>query len=713
MRRIAAPFVTGLLLLLAGTLAAQKKNFSYDQLFKTPAALTVSKPLPIIRGWTDDEHYIEMQKEADGKTTAMLVDVKTGKAVAYTGTVPADPRTGFSTGEIPTTAQVKDARNATASPDGKWTAYTKKDNNLYVLEIASQKEVQLTKDGSEHILNGYASWVYYEEILGRASRYKAFWWSPDSKRICYMRFDDSQVPVFPIYVIDGQHGYLEEEHYPKAGDKNPEVKIGVVSVDNTTTTWADFNAKDDQYFGAPFWTPGGELWVQWMNRGQDNLKIYNVDLANGSKKEVYDEKQPTWIDLDEGNRIEFFASGKGFILKSDKDGWENLYHYDMAGKLLNQVTNGNFWSTSVVKIDEKAKTIYFRARKENSARFDFYKCGFDGKGLTRLSFGDYTFDQVSLSPNGKYFITNYSNLHTPATTALVDMKGKVIRELGNSKGADYDNYNIPKTELVRVKSEDGLFDLPVTITYPVNFDPNKKYPILVSVYGGPNAGTVYDRWRPVGGITQWWAQEGIIQVSFDNRSSGHFGKKGLNFIHRQLGKWEIEDYMTCARWLKKQSYVDGSKICITGGSFGGYMTCMALTYGADVFTHGIANSSVTDWQFYDTHYTERFMDTPQENPEGYKITSVMAYADKYKGLLRIVHGTSDDNVHMQNSTTLINKLQDLKKHFELMIYPGERHGIGGLKGAHNRTEAYQFYYTNLLNRPMPAAFWEPSSQRGF
>jgi dipeptidyl-peptidase 4 len=715
MRRIAAPFVTGLLLLLAGTLTAQKKSFSYDQLFKTPAALTISKPLPAIRGWADDEHYIEIQKDATGKTTAMSVDVKTGKATVYTGAVNPEPRATMGTATPDPSAPVKypDAKNITSSPDGKWVAFTRQDHNLYITEVATKKEIQLTKDGSEHILNGYASWVYYEEILGRASRYKAFWWSPDSKRICYMRFDDSQVPVFPIYVIDGQHGYLEEEHYPKAGDKNPEVKIGVASVDHATTTWADFNAKDDQYFGAPFWTPGGELWVQWMNRGQDNLKIYHVDLANGSKKEVYDEKQSTWIDLDESSRIEFLASGKGFILKSDKDGWENLYLYDMTGKLLNQVTNGNFWGTSVVKVDEKAKTIYFRARRENSARFDFYKAGLDGKGLTRLSFGAFSFDQVSLSPNAKYFIATYSNLSTPATTALVDMKGKVIRELGNSKGADFDAYNMPKTELVRVKSEDGLFDLPVTITYPVNFDPNKKYPILVSVYGGPNAGTVYDRWRPVGGIAQWWAQEGIIQVSFDNRSSGHFGKKGLNFIHRQLGKWEIEDYMTCARWLKKQSYVDGSKICITGGSFGGYMTCMALTYGADVFTHGIANSSVTDWQFYDTHYTERFMDTPKENPEGYKITSVMTYADKYKGLLRIVHGTSDDNVHMQNSTTLINKLQDLKKHFELMIYPGERHGIGGLKGAHNRTEAYQFYYTNLLNKPIPKEFWETGTQRGF
>ncbi len=698
---------------LYGPLTAQKKSFSYDQLFNN-GATNVSQPLPAIRGWVNDENYLEMRKSTTDATKQELVavNVKTGKAVLYTGTAPvvAEVRRG----QTPPASGIKDAVNPTPSPDGKWIAYTKKDNNLYIQDSATKKEIKLTSDGSDVILNGYASWVYYEEILGRGTRYRAFWWSPDSKKIAYMRFDDSQVPVFPIYVIKDQHGYLENQHYPKPGDKNPEVKMGLAHIDNpAATVWADFNSKDDQYFGTPVWTPDNRLWVQWMNRGQDNLKLYNIDLANGAKKEVYDEKQKAWIDLDEANRVSFLEDGKRFILKSDKDGWENLYLHDMEGKLINPITTGNLWGTSIVKIDEKAKLIYFRARKENSARFDFYKIGLDGKGLTRLSFGDYSHDQVSLSPNGKYFITTYSNLSTPTAMALVDTKGKIIRELGNSKGDEFDNYHLPKTELVTVKSSDGLFDLPMTITYPVNFDPAKKYPVLVSVYGGPNAGTVYDRWRAPSGINAWWAQEGIIQVAMDNRSSGHFGKKGLDFIHRHMGKWETEDYMTSGKWLRQQGWVDTTKLAITGGSFGGYMTCMALTYGADVFTHGIASASVTDWQFYDTHYTERFMDTPAENADGYKITSVITHAAKYKGLLRIVHGTSDDNVHLQNSLSLINKLQDLGKHFEFMIYPGERHGIGGLKGTHNRTESYKFYYEQLLKKPLPVQFTQPTTQRGF
>ncbi len=683
--------------LIIYSLQAQKKSISYEQAFKG-AATNITKPLPVIGKWMDDAHYIESRKdESDGKLKQYAVDVKTGNAVLYTA--PAEEKPAVS---MPT---IKDARNITASPDNNWVAYTKKDNNLYMMELSSKKETQLTNDGSETILNGYASWVYYEEILGRQSRYRAFWWSGDSKHISFMRFNEASVPVFPIYWSDGQHGYLENQRYPKAGDKNPEVKIGIIPVSGGQTVWADFNDKDDQYFGMPYWAPGGQFLVQWMNRGQDNLKVFNIDLNNGSKTEVYDEKQTTWIDLDDNDRIEFLSGGNGFILKSDKTGWRHLYLHDMTGKLVNAITQGDYTVGDIIKIDEKTKLVYFNARKENSARWDLYSATLDGKKLSRLSTGDYSYSGMNLSPNGKYFITTYSNISTPPVTVLMDTKGKVVRELGSSKGAEFDNYALPKKELVRVKSTDGLFDLPVLITYPVNFDPNKKYPVLVSIYGGPNAGTVYDTWRS-SPAEAWWAQEGLIQVAFDNRSSGHFGKKGMNYIHRQLGKYEIEDYMACGRWVKQQSWADNKKLCITGGSFGGYMTCMALTYGADVFDYGVANSSVTDWQLYDTHYTERFMDTPQENPEGYKNTAVLTYVNKYKGLLRIVHGTSDDNVHMQNSIQFINKLEDLKKHFELMIYPGERHGIGGAKGLHNRTEAYSFYYRNLLGKEMPDSFWK-------
>lgn len=692
MRKIAVFIMVCLVVGFAGL--AQKKTLSYEQIFKGASA-DITKPLPNIHDWVDDEHYIEIKKDADGKQKSWSVEVRTGSAVLY-------PAKGEEVPGARPTGASSDNKNETRSPDGKWMAYTR-NNDLYAKEIASGKETRLSTDGGENIYSGYAAWLYTEEILGRASRYKAFWWSPDSKHIAFMHFDETNVPVFPIYNSEGHEGFLEKEHYPKAGDKNPEVKIGITAVDDPKTVWADFNEKDDQYFGTPAWSPDGTaLWVQWMPRSQHNYKIFAVAL-NGSKKQVYDEEQKTWVSWRE---ITFLDNGRLFIVPSDKTGWKHLYLCHADGTLVMALTQGNFTVTNLIAVDEKSKTVFFQARKENSTRIDFYKTGLNGKGLTRLSFGDYSHDVISMSPNEKYFITTYSNILTPSKMALLDIKGKLIRELGDSRGPGFDDYDLPKTELMRVKSADGLFELPMTITYPLHFDPTKKYPVLISIYGGPDAGTVYDRWNRGFLRAAWWAGEGLIQVSMDNRSSGHFGKEGMNYIYRQMGKYEIEDYMDCAKWLRNQSYVDSAKVCITGGSFGGYITCMALTYGAAVFTHGIASYSVTDWGLYDTHYTERYMGTPQDNPDGYRITSPQNYVKNYKGLLRIAHGNMDDNVHMQNSIQLINKLEDLDKHFEFMIYPGERHGFRGLKGAQAANESNKFIYVHLLERPMPDIFWQ-------
>ncbi|WP_295127062.1 S9 family peptidase [uncultured Chitinophaga sp.] len=684
--------------------AQTKKELTLDVILKQPSLL--SKPLPFINSWLDKDHYIENRREG-GRLQQFKVNAATGKAEAYT----PPPVTGQSvsvrnndvylqtpgSGETQLTNTREEEKNPTLSPDGKYVAFTR-NNNLYSIDIASKKETQYTTDGSDVIYNGWASWVYYEEILGRSSRYKAFWWSNDSRSIAFMRFDDTKVPVFPIYSQVGQHGYLENTRYPKSGDNNPEVKLGIVPVTGGNITWADFNPQDDQYFGTPFWAADGSLWLQWMPRGQDNLKIYSVDPKTGAKKEVYDEKQKTWIDW--FKPFTFLANNKGFIIQSDKSGWDHLYLLNMDGSLKKQLTTGDWRVKDLVEVDEKKQLVYFTARKEHSTRYDLYKVSLNGGPITRLTFGDYSHD-VKVAPGGGYFITSYSNMRTPTKMALLNDKGKVVRELGDSKTAAMDEYQLALPELKTYKTRDGL-TLPITIVWPLNMEQGKKYPVLISIYGGPDAGTIYDTWKP-SLMPQWYAKEGLIQVVVDNRAAGHLGKVGMNYIHRQLGKYEIEDFMDAANWLKTQPGVDGSKICMVGGSYGGYMTCMALTYGADVFNYGIASYSVTDWHLYDSHYTERFMDSPKENPEGYKATSVMTYADKYKGMLRIVHGTMDDNVHLQNSIQLVDKLEDLNKHFEFMVYPGERHGWGGAKGAHSRAEANRFYYQYLLGKPVPEA----------
>jgi dipeptidyl-peptidase-4 len=287
--------------------------------------------------------------------------------------------------------------------------------------------------------------------------------------------------------------------------------------------------------------------------------------------------------------------------------------------------------------------------------------------------------------------------------ALLDNKGKIIKLLGTSKGPGFDNYEMAKTEYLTVKSDDGLFDLPVKVTWPLNMNENTKYPVLISIYGGPDAATCWDNWG-LNGTQQWYAKEGLIQVVMDHRASGHFGKTGVNYMYHDLGDWELKDYSTVVKWLIAKKNADEKKICITGFSYGGYMTCLALTKYAGVFTHGMAGGSVTDWTLYDSHYTERYMGTPANNAEGYKTSSVLNYTDNYTGKLQIVHGMIDDNVHLQNSLQLVSKLEDAKKEFEFMVYPGGRHGWRNFTGksAHFENLKTKFIYKYLLERDAPA-----------
>ncbi|MCA5005804.1 S9 family peptidase [Sphingobacterium bovistauri] len=701
-------------LLFVGSESIAQKRLTFDEAWGR--SNTVTKPINGYNSWADNEHYLELSRE-DNRT--YKVNVLTGQREVYTPTDNKSTRVVVKNNDVyiqlPNSQERRltnspdlAEQNPTLSPDGRYVAFTRA-SNLYSISVDNGLETQYTVDGTDVIYNGWSSWVYYEEILGRATNYKAFWWSPDSKQIAFMRFDDTKVPMFPIYSSKGQNGYLEQTRYPKAGQSNPEVKVGFVKVEDKNVVWADFNQKDDQYFGEPYWSYNSQsIMVQWMNRDQTNLKFYSVNPLSGSKKEIYNEEQPTWINLDHDERITYLADNKHYVLKSDKTGWAHYYLYTLDGKLLNSITSGEWQVSNLQLIDEKSKVIYFTARKENSATSDLYRVDYSGKNLKRLTFGNYT-HQVAVSPNGKYFITTYSNVNTPPQVALVDNKGKVIKELANAKSADFDAYKIGKTEYFTIKSDDGKFDLPINITYPVDFDESKEYPVIMSIYGGPDAGSVKNSWKnttssPYGGMSQHWANEGIIQIECDHRASGHYGKQGVAWMHRDLGNWELVDYITVAKWLKAKAWVKKNKLLITGHSYGGYMTCLALTKGSDYFDYGIAGAPVTSWDLYDTHYTERWMDTPQDNPEGYKNGSILTYVDKYKGGLRILHGDMDDNVHMQNAIQLVDALTDRDVPFEFMIYPGSRHGWNRSKLKYDFKERVRFYYENLLEKSVPKEF---------
>jgi dipeptidyl-peptidase-4 len=497
--------------------------------------------------------------------------------------------------------------------------------------------------------------------------------------------------VFPIYHADGQHGELENQHYPKAGDPNPFVRTGVAQVADGKTVWMDFDPKADHYIAWPFWTADSRtLTVQWMNRGQDTIRLYNCDPATGKKTLTLEERQPSWVRFFED--LYYFKDGSGFLLRSDVDGWDHLYYYSGDGKLIKRLTSGNWAVTSIERVDEAAGYVYFMGRPGKTWDTHLMRVKLDGSAPEQLTRADGT-HRAQVSPGGKFYIDTVSTVTSPSAISLFQTDGKLVRKLADARSETMDQYAWGKAELFTIPSGDG-FDLPAYWVLPVNFRPDRQYPVIFSIYGGPEAGGVRNSW--LGLQAHYWAQRGVITISVDHRGSGHFGKKGVALMHRNLGKWEMADLAAAAQWLRARSFVAKDKIGITGSSYGGYTTMMALTRDADYFSFGQAGSSVTDWKLYDSVYTERYMDTPAENPAGYKDGAVLTWAERYKGGLRITHGTIDDNVHMQNSIQVIDWLTRNNKRFELMVYPGSRHGITSAQRAHLMRETHDFWVRSLL-----------------
>lgn len=685
-----------------------------------------------ITGWSDDRHYLIQTFDAAKNPVIQKVDIVTGKSVV---TIPAKSGRDLLAESLPSgitlgfndvvstdmnsavfskdndlyyfTKGDKELRRLTNdniqevnprfSPDGKKIAYTK-NKDLYVYDLASNKETRLTFDATDRIYNGYSSWVYMEEILNRQSRYAAFWWSPDGSKIAYLRTDETEVPVFTLNRLDeadGIHGKLEQVPYPKAGDPNPRVKMGIANLASGKTTWVKTDDKTDQYIAWPFWTPDSKrLAIQVLNRDQNNMNIILADPETGDYTTIYNETRKTWVEFYED--VYIMKNGSGFILKSYRSDWENLYYYGWDGKLISRLTGFDWRVTGISRVDEEAGVVYFTGTGPESTDSHFFRIGLDGKNLLQITKGPGMHD-VSISPKGTYFIDTWNNITTPGSMIAYDKNGRQMKEVYKFEKPQFDPSRNSRAELFRIKTSDGLFDMPAIITYPVNFDPSKKYPVIFTIYGGPDSKNVSgNRWQ--GEEPSWYAQNGIITFAVDHRGSGHFGKKGLDYLYRSLGKWEMLDYEDAVNWLRSKPFVDGSKIGITGSSYGGYMTCLALTKGAGYWTHGFAGSSVTDWRLYDDIYTERFMDTPQDNPDGYKDGSTLTYAKNYKGQLYLTHGDMDDNVHMQNSIYLISRLEDEGKIFRFMLYPGGRHGWGGAKATHSRNEEHSFWLKSFFNK---------------
>lgn len=588
-----------------------------------------------------------------------------------------------------------DEKNPTFSPDGNSIAYTK-NRNLFVFDLNEEKELQLTHDGSDIIYNGYASWIYYEEILGRSSNYRAFYWSPDSKQIAFLHFDDTSVPTFTLFNADGVHGELEVAHYPKPGDPIPAVKLGVVNIKSKKTTWIDDTREKGNYIAWPIFTNDSNgLLYQKMNRGQDKLQIMFTNLNDQILKEIYTETQKTWVEFFKD--VYLLKKSDEFLIRSEVDGWYHIYHYNLDGKLIQKITDGNWSVTDIAFVNEETNAIYFHAGKEKSTEKHLYKTDFDGIKITKLTEGGGT-HTCTVIPNGNYFFDIHSSITQPKKLLFYNLLDSEIKIIADSKLPLMNDYILAKVELFIIPTEDG-YNLPAKWFLPPDFDETKKYPIIFSVYGAPSKASVTNSFPSRGLGSYYLAQNGIIVIHVDNRGSGHFGKKGKDEMHRKLGTWEVDDLVSAVKWLREKPFIDKDKIAITGGSYGGYTTSMAMARAGEYFKYGIAKYPVTDWRLYDNFYTERFMDTPEENPEGYQYGSVMTHVADYKGGLLITHGSMDDNVHMQNTIQLINQLQNFDKEFDLMIYPNERHGIRYPKYPHSKKLDINFWFKNLLGKP--------------
>ena len=558
------------------------------------------------------------------------------------------------------------------SPDGRMLGFVR-GNNLYVLDLTSARERQLTTDGSPKILNGRLDWVYQEELYGRGN-FEGYWWSPDSARIVFLRLDETPVPTFAVVDHIPLHQGLEITPYPKAGDPNPLVRLGLVSTTGGEVKWVDTTKYEpaDLLIVRVAWTPDGRhVAYQAQNREQTFLDLNYADPQTGQTTNVLHETSKAWVEVTDDNPR--WLKDSSFLWLSDRTGFKHIYHYAPDGKLLHTVTQGRWDVRSVEGVDEPKNLVYFSGTDHSPIANQAYRVNLDGTGQTRLTQGEGG-HAVSFNPTLTHFVDRWSDVNTPTQVRLYKVDGTLARVLDENKVTTLAQYKLGRTEFMQVKTRDG-FMLDAMMIKPPDFDPAKKYPVLEFTYSGPQAPQVRNGW---GGQTYMWhqllAQKGYIIWVCDNRTASNKGVESAWPLYQNFGEGELRDLEDGLTWLKSQPYVDGTRIGLWGWSYGGYMTAYALTHSQS-YKLGIAGGTVADWHDYDSIYTERYMRTPQHNPEGYKKSSPRYAASDLHGKLLLIHGAMDDNVHVQNTIQFAYELQKAGKSFQLMLYPKSRHGV--------------------------------------
>lgn len=580
-------------------------------------------------------------------------------------------------------------RNATFSPDGAHVAFVQ-DNNIHIINFKNGEIMMVTNDGEKNkIINGYADWVYEEEFAFN----KAFFWSPDGSKIAYYKFDESEVKEFNMPIFSGLYPEDYKFKYPKAGEENSKVSIHIYDLKTKQNT--TLNLGNYEYIPRIKWTQSSEyLAVMTMPRLQNQLDIKLVNTNDFSSQTVYTEASRTYIEISDD--LTFFGNNAGFIWRSEKDGFFHLYRYDFNGGNATQITAGEWEVKSFLGLDEKNSRLYFEAGKNSPENTAVYAVGLDG-GEPEILSPELGTSHAKFSTTFDYFLLYHSTTESPLRVSLHKSNGNQIRVLEENTELrkKLEALNLPATEFISVPSADGN-NLNAWMIKPKDFDPKKKYPVLMHVYGGPGSQTVTNA---MGGNFLWhhlMAQKGYIIVSVDNRGTGARGKAFRDITYRQLGKYETDDQISAAKWLASLNFVDGERIGIWGWSYGGYMSSLCLFKGAEHFKTAVAVAPVSNWRFYDSIYTERYMGTPQDNASGYDDNSPINHVEKMQGNYLLIHGTADDNVHFQNAVEMVDALIAADKQFDFYIYPDRNHGIyGGNTRYHLFSKMTNFLIENL------------------
>ena len=578
----------------------------------------------------------------------------------------------------------------TFSPDGKNVAYVYR-RNIYVKNLITKATMQLTFDGDYQTINGITDWVYEEEF----GFVRAFHWSPDSKKIVFMRFDESNVPIFSMGIYGKDtYPFPYMFRYPKAGETNASVDLFVLEIESRIRQPIIF--KEKPYYIPRIKFDGGQntLIIQTINRHQNDLRVFSYNIENKTFRLLINEKDKAYVSIHDDLK---FIDDNNFLWTSERDGYKHIYRYDKNGNLINQVTKGNWEVTKMYAYNSDLKEIYYQSVDGSSIERGIFAIKINGKGKRILQPTNGT-NGANFSKKGSYYIHSYSDEKTPPKYALYQTrKNKLISELLNNQKLckRLESYNLSNREFSTLNVNGLNFNM--WMIKPDNFDPKKKYPLLMFQYSGPGSQQVSNRWGD--SRTIWHkslANKGYIIACVDGRGTGFKGAEFKKSTYLNLVKYESIDQIEAAKSLGSLSYIDESRIGIWGWSFGGHMAAQCLLTGKEVFSMAIAVAPVTNWRFYDTIYTERFMRTPQENPDGYDLNSPLNYADKLEGKFLIIHGSADDNVHVQNTMRLVEELIQEDKQFEWMIYPDKNHGIfGGNTRRHLYTKMTNFIIENL------------------